>query len=199
LIPHTRRKPKGEPYFPSTPLETELHCPLTQVPVLIKFHTYNTFRNPCYRGECSTQYYRNQDSTRTGLILRVALWTQIDSHSKVSYDTGIVVRHTFHQHLAKRTRPFTTPMADGQRICKHRLHLRSDRITTDETTPVPTCIEPSSLLTTHGVPIALPHYFLASKMTPVQSYRTMVLPGTSSRQSLRERASSHPDCSDQPK
>ena len=64
----------------------------------------------------------------------------------------------------------------------------------EETTPTPTCIEPSSLRTTHGVPIIIAE---RNSMTPVQSYRTPVLAGASSRQSLREVASSQPDCSDE--
>ena len=130
------------------------------------------------RSHCSTQYYSVQDSTRTGLILRVALRNQNRLLHQMSYPE---LRHHLISISLNELDPSNDPLAESQRIRKHHLQLRSHRITTEETTLAPTCTEPSSLLTIHGVPITSQHRNL---MTPVHSYRTAVLPDTSSRQSL---------------
>ncbi len=73
LITHARRKDKGEPYLSvkttrdRTSLSLDKSSSTYQVP-----HPKKYFSDPCYRGECSTQYYRDQDSTRMGLILRLS-------------------------------------------------------------------------------------------------------------------------------
>jgi hypothetical protein len=168
---------------------------MTQVPVLTKFHkTY--FSLPLSWGRMQYTVLQRSGLNPYGTDPSFALRNQNRLLQQMSYPE---LRHHLISISLNELDPSNDPLAESQRICKHHLRLRSHRITTEETTLAPTCTEPRSLLTIHRVPISLPHYFLASKMTPVQSYRTTVHPGTSSRRRLRETASSQADCSDEPK
>jgi hypothetical protein len=132
----------------STRDRTSLSLDTSSSTYQVPHHQY--FSDPCYRGECSTQYYRDQDSTRTGLILRLSRsGIRIDSCSKC-------LKTRLKTHLSKRTRYLLNPHGRSAKGSVSVVSLREAiALQPEETTPAPTCTEPSSLLTTRGVPIII--------------------------------------------
>ena len=79
----------------------------------------------------------------------VALRTQNDSHSKC-------LKTCLKTHLSKRTRHILYPHGRAPKDPVSAMSLREAiALQPEETTPAPTCIEPSSLCTTQGVPIVI--------------------------------------------